>query len=261
MTLLRRYFDWKAENEWIWSVERVRSIMIRLSEEHSINVSAKHGTSNTTPHPIGNAPALGLVWDRIPHLLLVLILGSEYGNISMVKTYMRAYSLNGLWHSGIYEHLGQVLPCGLSRNWVSSTNNACIIPRNPITMRCSWSEFVPTSAHIRKSGISADAVSVRRRRLAREWGFPGANNLICVSACFLHEHVRPHEYAFSTLIAEVAIFFKEVMLKPSLWISSTINIQTLQCPLTRIEKKDTHCFGNTLYNFPAYPPLLLHDQL
>jgi len=94
MTLLRRYFDWKAENDWIWSVERVRSMMIRLSEEHSIDVSAKDGTSNTTPHPIGNAPALGLVWDRIPHLLLVLILSSEYRNISMVKTYMRAYSLN-----------------------------------------------------------------------------------------------------------------------------------------------------------------------
>jgi len=41
---------------------------ICLSEEHSVDASAKHSTSNTTPHPIGNVFALGIVWDRVPHL-------------------------------------------------------------------------------------------------------------------------------------------------------------------------------------------------
>ena len=50
----------------------------------------KHGTPDTTSHSIGNAPASDLVRGRVPHLwwywlLLGLILGSEYGYISITK--------------------------------------------------------------------------------------------------------------------------------------------------------------------------------
>jgi len=50
----------------------------------------KHDTPDATPHPIGKAPASGIVPSSaslvsVYGFLLVLILGSEYGIISMVK--------------------------------------------------------------------------------------------------------------------------------------------------------------------------------
>jgi len=50
----------------------------------------KHGTPDTTPHPIGRALASGINPSSaslvsVYGFLLVLILGSEYGIMSMIK--------------------------------------------------------------------------------------------------------------------------------------------------------------------------------
>jgi len=88
----------KTVNGWIWSVERVNSLtndtLVRrafITRHRCMSQqSQKHSTSDTTPHPIGRALASGIVPSfaslvSVYGFLLVLILGSEYGIMTMIK--------------------------------------------------------------------------------------------------------------------------------------------------------------------------------
>jgi len=156
--------------------------MIHLSERHlitNINVSANIiKTVPQTQHHITSAKGsssapLVLVYG----FLSVLILGSEYGTISMVKRdgwhTWDPTRLNSLWYCATrlsmnisVESFHVVCPIielfcyfEYEQGWVNesvsnlshinayvhvqllSHTNTCVIPENPITVRRSWSEF------------------------------------------------------------------------------------------------------------------------
>ena len=143
----------------------------------------KHSTPDTTPHPIGKAPASGIVPSSaslvsVYGFLLVLILGSEYGIIGMVKrdgwhtwepTLLDEISIARASQVSMNVSIDENFPCSMSRNWVvvlSSTNEAGSMIQSRTHPRWmhtyainSWA--IPTPASFQKIQSQCSAVDLR----------------------------------------------------------------------------------------------------
>ena len=206
--------------------------MIRLSERHSITNVSANNIIKTVPQPQhhitsakgSSSASLVLVYG----FLSVLILGSKYGDISMVKR-------DG-WHTWDPARLNSLCYCATrfsmsvsvksfhvvcpiiklfcsfeyEQGWVNesvsnlshmnayvhvqllSHTNTCIIAENPITVRRSWSEFDALMLAFGSQVFPHMLASVRLRRLTREWGFLATDSLTRISGCFLLDHTNMH---------------------------------------------------------------------